>query len=844
MTSRAIAVLGLLAVLVVPGAASGDALALLAELPSSGSPGDLSPRRLEPGGPVFLVSVAANAIETWPAGTISEPVVSPGPGTAIRGFPAFGDFDGDGRIDVAVSVATGIQVFAGDGNGRFRAVLGIPDDGARPLAAGDVDGDGRSDLIVGAFSPGGAVLRTFQSLGEFRFAPPRDTPGLPSGSNSGSFTAGDVDGDGRSDVVVASDGSASVWISRGDGTFVAAPPLQEPQPADEAILADLDLDGFPDLLLAHQSLRYRTVVALQNDGAGIFHRLPFSEVSTFAERLTVGDFDGDGVLDIATVPVTEAPCSYTLTVYPGDGRGGFGTARRLPVPCVPGLGLITRVTAIDWDGDGTMEIAASASRGPVVLSPPRTAYDDVLFVPVLVSTSGVGGVRFESDLLVTNSGTTRVRLALVYVATAGEGSGTVAADLEPGAQLHAPSALGWLRAAGLPIAETGPSIGTLRIEVTGASALHAVRASVLTKSSAGGGTSTPALTRTEALRGNAIVPWLTEAGRDRTNLALANAGAAEDGPVTLRVTVASGAPAAPGLAELPDVELPPGAFFQLNRVLLASRLPCRVAWARIRRVAGNAPYVAWATVNDAVTGDASIVAAVPEDRPEPWRFEFPAAVQSERFATELVLTNPGEEHARATFGFAGLGTFAQDLAPGEVFVVGDLFAEMRRRDPVGALPAGVPFVGSLAVTGVLGGVRVTTTRGSARFGVFEPPAANEAASVVLPDLRRDSATRTNLAIANGYGFGGPHRFRLEVHDGETGRLAGSRDVTLERGARLQLDDVLQELVPRVSRAWARIVPAYPTLFSAYAVVMDGAAPGEGSDDGAFIPGIPEEVPAR
>ena len=123
-------------------------------------------------------------------------------------------------------------------------------------------------------------------------------------------------------------------------------------------------------------------------------------------------------------------------------------------------------------------------------------------------------------------------------------------------------------------------------------------------------------------------------------------------------------------------------------------------------------------------------------------------------------------------------------------------------------------------------------------------AAAAGASVVLPDLRRDASTRTNLVIVNGHGFGGLHLFRLEVHDGDTGDLAAAREITLERGARIQLDDVLRDLVPSVARAWARIVPSFPTDFSAYAVVMDGAAPGERTDDGAFVAGVPEESPPR
>ena len=843
---RTPAVLGLLALLTLPAtAATGDGLALLAEVPSSGGADDLSSRRLASEGRVFLVSVAAGAIETWPVGAVSEPLVSPGPGTAIRGRAVFGDFDGDGRLDLAVSVAGGVRAFAGDGAGLFRAATMIPAEGARQLAAGDVDGDGRFDLIVAADSPGGALLRTFRSLGGFRFDGPRDTPGLPAAVELGSFVAGDLDGDGRSDVIASGSSGFSAWISRGDGTFALAQAPETPGAVEDAVLSDLDRDGRPDLVLGLRFLRWTSVATFHNEGGGQFRAFPRQpSQGTGNGLLAVADLDGDGLPDIAGVSVTEAPCSRTQVVLQGDGHGGFGSPGLRPFPCVPELAEVSGLAAVDWDDDGTEELAVRTPRGPVVLGPSRPRYDDVLIVPVLVSTSGVGGVRFESDLLVTNSGVTPVRLDLRYVATAGGGSGAVAADLAAGAQLRAPSALGTLRAAGLPITDSGPAIGTLRIEVAGASALHAVRASVLTRSSGGGGVSSAASTRAAALRASAVVPWLTETERDRTNLALVNAGGSEDGPITLHVTVSSGDPAVPGLVELPDVVLPPGGFHQLNRVLLASGLPSRIGWARIRRVSGNAPYLAWATVNDAVTGDGSIVAAFPDDAASTGPLTFPAAVQGGRYTTELVLTNPREVGVQATVSLSGSGSFVQPLAPYETFYVEDLVAETRRRGLPGAPPAGAPFVGEVVVNGAVGGLRVSTTGEDGRFGVFEPPIGTEAKSVVLPDLRRDASTRTNLAVVNGYGFGGPHVFRLEIHDGDTPRLAASTEITLERGARLQLDDVLRSLAPSVVRGWARVVPSLPTYFSAYAVVMDGAVPGEGPDDGAFVPGVPEESATR
>ena len=84
------------------------------------------------------------------------------------------------------------------------------------------------------------------------------------------------------------------------------------------------------------------------------------------------------------------------------------------------------------------------------------------------------------------------------------------------------------------------------------------------------------------------MPWLVETAKDRTNLALVNAGAASDGAVTLRVEVHAADPSAPPVV-LPDVVLEPGAFQQIGRVLASAGLSASTGWARVSRVSGSRP---------------------------------------------------------------------------------------------------------------------------------------------------------------------------------------------------------------------------------------------------------------
>jgi hypothetical protein len=450
-----------------------------------------------------------------------------------------------------------------------------------------------------------------------------------------------------------------------------------------------------------------------------------------------------------------------------------------------------------------------------------------------------------------------VHATLRYTAAAGGGSGTVERDLDPGRQLFAASAVGYLRDAGLSIATEGNVIGTLRIEVTGASSLGALSASVRTTTPAGAGVAYGASPLVSLLRGPSVVPWLVETAKDRTNLALVNAGSAADGPVTLRVEVHPGDGASAPVV-LPDVVLPPGAFSQTGRVLAAAGVAAPLGWARILRVDGNAPYLAWAAVNDAGSGDGSFVAALPEDEAlsySPW--VVPSAVQTGRYATEFVATNPGVNPVTLSVKLVTTDTVLEEtLAPGATFYVPDFFAELRRRGLPNAPAADAEVMSPLSLTGgvvasgfgfpmLYAGIRVSSAPSAGRsYGVFEPAMPPDGRySAVVPDLRQDERTRTNLGIVNltETFFHSPMTFRVEITDGETGRLVAARDdLRLDVNELRQLNAILNDMAPGTKRAWARVTPLPgPAQFAAYAVVNDGPEPGQGTGDGSFVPGIPE-----
>jgi len=200
------------------------------------------------GNPVFVTAFLGSATgelhSVWEQGTIY------GAATGI----ATGDFDHDGKMDCAVAVSdnrASVLVFHGLGDGEFGPPLVLPtisadttvSDGTAAIAAGDLDGDGRDDLVVACYSPALELVVRRSIVGGFSGP---QTISLPSPF---SVALGDVDGDGKLDAVAANldHGTLSSLHGRGDGSFDDPVTLQAgPSPTFVAI-ADFDGDGKADV---------------------------------------------------------------------------------------------------------------------------------------------------------------------------------------------------------------------------------------------------------------------------------------------------------------------------------------------------------------------------------------------------------------------------------------------------------------------------------------------------------------------------------------------------------------------------------------------------------------------
>ena len=305
-----------------------------------------------------------------------------------------GDFNGDGRLDVALanSIDSRVLIAAGNGNGGFAAASSITVSGQpSALVAADFLGNHRLDFATangfgstvsvrlglgdGTFQtlqgaaigsgPNGIVATDFNADGQVDLATTSSTGGSALlGMGDGTFqpqsffatgsltavAAADLNGDGRPDLVSAngSAGTISVQFGLGDGTF-AAPVEYAAGDAPFAIaIGDLNGDGRPDIVTAN--FLSNTVSVLLNNGNGTFSEAGQFDVGQGPQSIAIGDFDGDGRMDIAVANHLSGDVSILL----GNGNGTFQPAVSYAIGGQP-----TSIVAGDFDQNGTLDLAVA-----------------------------------------------------------------------------------------------------------------------------------------------------------------------------------------------------------------------------------------------------------------------------------------------------------------------------------------------------------------------------------------------------------------------------------------------------------------------------------------------------
>lgn len=308
-------------------------------------------------------------------GAFGDAVVTGGPALAGADL-ALGDFNVDGHVDVAASMAASVELWLGAGNRTFtrgaQATIDRAPSGSPPLVVGDFNRDTTADVVTAyqRQSDSRAVASLFPGNGLGGWgAPSHVVLDLEVGMVPLEVVAADLTLDGSLDLAVslfngATRGAVAVLAGNGAGAFGTPLVLEAGSEARGLALADLNSDGFQDLVVGKANGASGGLRIWWGDGVGgwtapsdvpvapaVPPTLPAPPPGSAAPATIIpADFDANGSVDLV---LAQAQASLVPQVLSGLGAGAFAPPLALPV-----LGEVVAVG--DLDGDRRPDIVSAS----------------------------------------------------------------------------------------------------------------------------------------------------------------------------------------------------------------------------------------------------------------------------------------------------------------------------------------------------------------------------------------------------------------------------------------------------------------------------------------------------
>jgi hypothetical protein len=303
-------------------------------------------------------------------GTFHKPVIYSS-GVLIPVSVAVADVNGDHKLDLVLAGQGEnhqgyVGVLLGNGDGTFGAAAAYPSGAkfAQNVAVGDFNRDGKLDLAVAHWNgsgPNGGIVGVLLGNGDGTFQPP--VTYAAGGGAPYSVVVSDFNGDGKLDLVTGNeDSTIGVLLGNGDGTFKNVVSYLAASGAGFAVMGDFNQDNKLDVaevgVEGVGQTGYISVLLGKGDGTFVApHSYVTGGANVVASFAATGDFNRDGKLDLVVSDFDQGNHVGSVAVLLGNGDG---TLR--PRVSYPTAGsFATGVAVGDFNGDGKLDLAVGVS---------------------------------------------------------------------------------------------------------------------------------------------------------------------------------------------------------------------------------------------------------------------------------------------------------------------------------------------------------------------------------------------------------------------------------------------------------------------------------------------------